>query len=432
MDVGRRTTSYEQRVAIGELARSGRTDPEIAQALKLSVSVVRKWRRRGQAGPSGLLSTLGRPARGALSSCTPAVRERLLSWRQEHAGWGALTLQAELLRQGVCGPAQRPGRSQIAAWLKASGLTRPYLPHRSLAQAAAPDGAAHAEWELDAYGARSLPGGGAVVVINIGDPFTRLLTESLACLQIRKAALADYQCALRRAFLRFGLPAGLSLDHDSVFYDPTSASPFPSRLHLWLLALGVAVRFIAVAKPTQHGFIERTHQRLAHQVLDDRHLTPATLQTALDDRSAFLNGVYPSRAGGGQPPLAVYPSASHTGRVYTPEREAALLDPQRVYAYLAPQQWERRVTAKGQFELGGQRYGLGAAWGQPIVHLRFDPLTREWICQTLDAQQTQRLPARGLTPADWAGELSLDRLPTYQLAFPWSPADRRAHLLRAP
>ena len=48
MDMGRRTTSHEQRVAIGELARAGKTDREIGQMLSLRRSVVRKWRRRGQ------------------------------------------------------------------------------------------------------------------------------------------------------------------------------------------------------------------------------------------------------------------------------------------------------------------------------------------------------------------------------------------------
>jgi hypothetical protein len=35
----------------------------------------------------------------------------------------------------------------------------------------------------------------------------------------------------------------LTLDHGTVFYDNTTPSPFPTTLHLWLLALGVQVRF---------------------------------------------------------------------------------------------------------------------------------------------------------------------------------------------
>ncbi|MEP7356541.1 MAG: hypothetical protein ABI847_04830, partial [Anaerolineales bacterium] len=106
-----------------------------------------------------------------------------------------------------------------------------------------------------------------------------------------------------------------------------------------------------------------------------------------------------------------------------------LLDSQRVFAYLAGGHWERRVTLAGQFELGGYRYGLGRGWSQPLVDLRFDPQTQEFVAQTLDARQTRRLPAQGLTAADWTGELLLDRLPSHQLAFPWTAAVRRTNLL---
>ncbi len=51
-----RPTSTEERVAIVELAHR----------MGLSLSTVRKWRRGG--GRAALVSTMGRPARGALST----------------------------------------------------------------------------------------------------------------------------------------------------------------------------------------------------------------------------------------------------------------------------------------------------------------------------------------------------------------------------
>lgn len=421
MNHGPQPTSFEQRVAIGELAQAGRTDAQTAQALGLSVSVVRKWRRRGQAGRAGLMSHMGRPARGPLSQAAPEMVAEIKRLRAAHPGWGPLTLHTELARPSLRLEGARPGRTQIAAFLKADGSTRPYVPRSPLLQPPPPAAAPHAEWEMDAQGPQRVTAAGRVVVINIGDPFSRLLTDSLGCLGRRKASTPDYQLALRRAFLRFGLPGSLSLDHDSVFADPTSASPYPTTLHLWLLALGVGVRFIDVGRPTQHGFIEREHQVMTHQVLADRTCAgPGALQPALDERSHFLNTNYPNRALGGQPPLQAYPAASHSGRVYSPEREADLLDGQRVYAYLAQHHWYRRVTARGQFELGSHRYGLGAAWGQQIVQLTLDPQTLELICRSADEQHTQRLPAQGLQPADWMGDLQLVQLPSYQIAFPWS------------
>ncbi len=431
MPHGNAITPLEQRVVIWELAQAGQRDGQIARQLGLSQGVVRKWRRRAQhQGRAGLSAHLGRPARGALSQWAPDLRATLSEMRRDHPGWGPLTLRSELARRPQP-PTRLPSRARIAAFLKAQGWTRPYEHHEALVPPVpAPAPAAHAEWQMDAQGVQAVAGVGRVAVINVGDPYTRLLTDSLGCAHTAMPTVADYQLALRRAFLRFGRPQGLSLDHDSCFYDSTSASPYPTRLHIWLLALGVAVRFIGVRRPTQHGFIENEHQIVTHQALAGQHFDPPdALQSALDQRRAFLNETYPNRALGGQAPLQADPTAGYSGHPYAPEQEATLLDPQRVYAYLAQHRWFRRVTDRGQFELGGYRYGLGAAWGQQTVQLTFDPQTLELVCQSEDGQQERRLPPKGLTPADWMGELQPDRLPTYQLAFPWSlPACRLALL----
>ncbi len=64
-----RTTSLQDRVMIMDLAASGLSDGVIAERLGWSLATVRKWRRRGQRqGRSGLVSGMGRPTHGALSS----------------------------------------------------------------------------------------------------------------------------------------------------------------------------------------------------------------------------------------------------------------------------------------------------------------------------------------------------------------------------
>jgi len=427
----RPVTSLEQRLVIWEMAQSGQTDPDIAQQLGLSASVVRKWRRRGRrSGRAGLGSRRGRPANGALSQWSSELRERLRQLRREHPGWGPLTLRTELAREPQP-PGPLPSRARIAAFLKAEGWVRRYEHRTVLAQpSAGPPSAAHAQWQMDAQGVQIVAGVGRVAVINVGDPYSRVLTDSLGCPQIAVPKTDDYRLALRRAFLRFGLPHSLSLDHDRCFFDGKTDSPYPTRLHLWLLALGVTVSFIRFHRPTQHGFIERAHQTMTQQALTGQTFAqPTELQAALDARRAFLNADFPSRASDGQAPLQADPAAAHSGRPYAPEREAELLDPQRVYAYLAQHRWFRRVSAGGQFALGDYHYGLGLPWAQQAIQLSFDPSTVEWVCQSEDGQKTQRLPARGLTPADWMGELQLDCLPNYQLAFPWSPAACRFSLL---
>ena len=90
---------------------------------------------------------------------------------------------------------------------------------------------------------------GLVSLINIGDVYSRMKIESLPCVGTSHPGGQDYQLILRRAFVKVGIPERISLDHDSVFYDNTCRSPFPTRLHLWLVALGVTVYFITKPLP---------------------------------------------------------------------------------------------------------------------------------------------------------------------------------------
>ena len=92
---------------------------------------------------------------------------------------------------------------------------------------------------MDAQGALLVDGIGSVSLINVIDVASRLKVESCPRVHTPKPAAADYYVTLRRAFLTYGLPLRLSLDHDTVFFDNTTPSPFPTRLHLWLVADGV-------------------------------------------------------------------------------------------------------------------------------------------------------------------------------------------------
>jgi len=433
MGQGNRATTLQQRLEISERAACGETDPQIAIAMQLSPATVRKWRRRAQRqGRSGLGSHMGRPKTGALGQVPLELREATRTLRQAHPGWGPQTLRLELAHDrrfaGLC----LPSRARLAAFLKVEKLTRRHERRSELVQPEPlPVTAPHDTWEMDAQGVRQIDDVGRVSVINIGDPYSHVRTESWACLHTMKPTTPDYQLALRRAMLRRGRPQRLSLDHDSVFHDTKSASPYPSRLHLWAIALGIEVVFIHEGRPTEHGFIERTHQILDGQALRGREFTdPSAIQLDLELRLDFLNTQYPSRALTGQPPLTAYPAAHHSGRPYRPEYEEDLLDLDRVYRYLAQNRWFRQVsTPGGQFTIGAYRYGLGKTWANQEIEITFDPQTQEFICRSEDGQATQRLPAKGLTKAELMGELNMTQFPNYQYAFPWSADACRCNLL---
>lgn len=428
-----RTTTLAERVEIGERWEAGQKDPEIAAAMGLPVSTVRKWRRKyKKEGRAGLASRMGRPSTGALGQFPLEIRDTIREMRQEHPGWGPITIRTELAGKPHFAGLKLPSRPRIAAFLKPEGLTRKYERHSELPQAQAVDPQrAHEEWEMDAQGVVKVSGLGSVSIINIVDLFSRVKVDSFPCLDTSHPSTQDYQLLLRRAFVNYGLPERLSLDHDSVFYDNTSASPFPSTIHMWLIVLGIGVRFIEDSPPAEHSVIERDHQTVARQVITGQTFTDGTaLQASLSDRLDFLNTRFPSRTLAGQAPLVAHPEARHSGRPYRLEWEEALLDMQRVYDYLAQARWFRRTSSAGQFSLGAQRYGLGKDFANRTLEITFDAQTQELICLSEDGQQETRLPIQGLTKSNLMGELSpLVSQPVYQLALPFSPSTWREMML---
>ena len=90
-------TSLAERIDIVESSAAGEVAWRISQRLGWRQPTIRKWRNRGRKlGRAGLVSHMGRPAKGALSSFPEEISTTLLRWRQEHPGWGPITLHKEL------------------------------------------------------------------------------------------------------------------------------------------------------------------------------------------------------------------------------------------------------------------------------------------------------------------------------------------------
>jgi transposase InsO family protein len=427
-------TTLQQRVAILEQATAGRTDPQIAASLGLAVVTVRKWRRIGQRqGRSGLASTMRRPASGALGTLPAALRETIWRMRQDHPGWGPATILTELHRDPVWIDTRLPSRARLAAFLREAKLTRRYQKQRPLPQPRPSDPAQpHDQWQLDAQGVTTVTGIGPVCLINIADVVSRLKIESGPIVTHIQPATDDYFLMLRRAFTSYGLPRSISFDHGSVFFDNTTASPFPTRLHLWLIALGIDLSFTRKRQPTDHALIERTHQTMTLQaLLGQTWADQAVLWSGLDQRREVLNRLLPTRALG-QPPLTAYPTAAHSGRSYRPEWEADLLDLTHVAAYLACGEWFRQTNGHGQWWLGSCWYNLGRQFARRELAITFDQQTWEWICCPAGTEQAIRFAVKGLTKEALMGDLAqLLALPAYQLALPFTrEAWRQLELVR--
>ncbi len=190
----------------------------------------------------------------------------------------------------------------------------------------------------------------------------------------------------------------LTLDHGTVFYDKTTPSPFPTRLHLWLLALGVQVRFTRKRCPTDHAIIERTHQTMTAQaLLGQTYASPTDLWAGLDERREALNQHVPSRALCHQAPLEAYSHAMHSGRMDRAEWEEDLLCLESVWAYLRQCRWFRRIGTNGFFCLGGYAYYLGKHVAKLSVAIHFDADPLAFLCQLEGSEEIVRVPTQGLT-----------------------------------
>lgn len=419
-----KTMTYTERLACANESVERPTDAILAQRLGWSKWTVRKWRRAYQKnGEDGLLSRMGRPQRGPLSTFPLEVQDELETMRRTHPGWGPVTLVEELAHDPRFLGMRLPGRAQVAAFLKAKDLVRPYQRRAGVPPVKAPPAKqVHEEWEMDAQGAQQVGSLGMVGVVNLLDVVSRLKVGSYPHLGTRGLDGWDYQLVLRMAFLEYGLPLRISLDHDSAFFDNTSASSYPSRLHLWLTGLDVQVIFIQKPPPLAHAKIERTHQTMSAQAITGQNWTAlTTLWQGLSRRREFLNSRYPSRALHYQAPLEAYPQAVHSGRPYRPEWEEQMLDLQRVYALLAQGRWFRETSCHGEFWLGLQRYNAGRKCAKSTLEITFDPVRQEFVSQKLGTDEVRHFAAKGLTKTDLMGELTpFARLPVYQLALPFS------------
>ncbi len=424
MSIKGQTTSLAERVEIGERWQAGENDPQIADALQRPLATVRKWRRRHQRqGRAGLTSRMGRPRTGALGQSASPLVEAIGKLRKAHPGWGPITILVEVKKDLRFVGKPLPSRSRIAAYLKQQGWVKPYERHQELPEPKAERvERPHQEWEVDAQGRLQVEGLGRVSIINIEDVRSHLLIDSLPCLHTSHANTKDFQLLLRRAFVQYGLPEQISLDHDSVFYDNQISSPFPTVLHLWLIALGIGVRFIHRPPPAEHALIERGHQTLTQQAVTGQTFqASAGLQTMLTSRIHFLNWDYPSRSLQGQPPMTAYPQAAQTTRPFRLEWEKDMLDLQRVYAYLAQGRWFRLTSPVGMFALGAQRYNARTRFARQTLEITFDPLTLQFVCLPQTSPEPFRLAAKGLTKEALIGELDpLLSFPGYQLALPFS------------
>ena len=366
--------------------------------------------------------------KGVLSSYPQDLRELIKQLRKAHAYFGAQSILVELEYRHGYKQENLPSLSSIAAYLKQEGLTSKYESHSELpVLPRATPTYEHEQWQIDGRGNEEIDNVGTIAFLNIKDIFSSVY---VACFPAKMKSsrghptMENYQTALRLGFLEFGLPRKIQVDHASVFYDNHSKSPFPTRFHLWLIALGVELVYSRVHRPTDQAKVERSHEILfnqtvrSHKTKDWKHL-----YRICQNRRKVLNEELPSSACDGKPPLKALPKAKHSGQIYTPQNEIILLDLKRIDMFLSKCTWFRKVASNKTVALARQVYYLKHAEPRTQLKITFCSSCRYFFFWNDKELLVDLKPIKGLDKAYLIGDLNkLFNTPNLQLPIPfdWS------------
>lgn len=433
-----RATTIQQRQEMVRLAQSGWRALAIGERMHVSVWTVRKWlRQNARDGLASMATRLGRPRCGPLGNTPALVRYLALRLKRQHLSWGAAYIVKKMKeRPSLQGQRLPKATSVWRYWRSFGDRLRPARPRPEPKPLGS--GVVHGVWQLDFKESVPVAGVGATTFTQARDlvgratVMHRVHPAQEPDQRIVKLNTAQVQADCRIAFTQWGLPDAIRTDRASLFRDRDDI-PFPARLILWWVGLGITPQLIRRGLPQDNGSVERSHRTLDERTLQGQtFVDSAHLQRQVDADWHELNFECPSRARGchGQPPGVAHPELGRPRRSYRPEWEMDLFDLGRVAAALAGLEWMRGVSKVGQVQLGGSIYGLGRRWAGQTVHIRFDPGASAFCFTQLRppgpaGQAVLELapisrPAQGLTAAELIGPIDLALAqPARQLSLPF-------------
>jgi transposase-like protein len=396
-------TSVADRNQIIDLKLAGHTLGEIAAQTGWSLSCVRQWWRAYRDGGRVALTprSPGPVSRGVMSHFPEEMRDAFQQIKLQHPGWGAAVARLQVAEQLDVDEASLPATSTIEKYWR---VCCPQQVRRYQKQPPPPVAAArptvsqpHERWQLDFKEWMAVPDCGRVDVLTIRDEATPVHIASVVY-AARTTNGRDIQQALRQGFTQWGLCDRLQTDRDKRLFNSQVRHPFPTVVLLWLAGLGIAHDIAPSA--AHNGCVERAHRTWYERVVRGRRFSDlAHLQAISDAEVARLNHMLPSRGRNcqGQPPLRAYPEATVPRRPFALAQERQLFSLQRVYDYLAPQRWWRRVNTAGQASLGGHIYGIGRRFAQQEVCFRLDGHSHHWLVHTAEGAAIKQLPPKNLS-----------------------------------
>ena len=429
------STAEKERIYAGML--KGQLVEETARAVGCSPACVLKWRRIGRKrGLEGLRAMRrGRGKKGMLSQFGERIGQRAKELKEGHPGWGPNRVLVALRAEPEFGGGRLPSRSRLAEYFKrvcpeqvAQRKARPQpKEHPCKAKAV------HEVWEVDNQEKIELLNGEIATICNVRDPFGAAMIASQAFSvktekHWRKLLWTEVRQVVRHAFGEWGTMPDSILTDNELCLAGTANDPFPGKLTLWLIGLGINHQFIRPHRPTDQPEIERNHRTLDGWALYPQALGDVeTLQASLDQERYLYNRFFPAQASDchRRPPCEAHPELLTPRRPYHPAAELALFDLQRVYDFLAAfPPFRRKVLANGQISLGRRLYHIGKKRMKDhhlqSVLAHFDPLTAEWVVSTDEPQPVEflRHPIKGIDVLSLTGLTPIPTPPPLLIQLP--------------
>lgn len=259
----------EQRYRAVLAVLAGATVTEVAAQLGVSRQTVSGWKARYQAsGLAGLADRSRRPA-SCPHQASAEVEAAVCELRREHPGWGPRRIAHVLERSGVVSPV--PSRMTVYRILVRHGLVEPGVRRRKRSDYKRwQRDRAMQLWQMDIVGGVVLvnPVTGelseAKIVTGVDDHSRYCVIASVVERATGRAVCSAFVGALRA----FGVPEEVLTDNGKQFTDRfgQGGEVLFDRI---CRENGIAHRLTQPASPTTTGKVERFHQTLRRELLDD-------------------------------------------------------------------------------------------------------------------------------------------------------------------
>jgi transposase InsO family protein len=418
----------EQRYRAVLEVQAGVPVTEVAERFGVSRQAVHRWIGwYREEGLDGLADRSSRP-HSSPGQTSPEVEALICELRRSHPRWGARRIEFELGRCGCPGPI--PSRVTVHRVLIRHGLVTPTTRRRRRQDYQRWQREVPMElWQMDIVGGVRLADGGEAKVVTGVDDHSRFCVIATV---VRRATGRAVCLAFAEALQRFGIPDEVLTDNGKQFTGRFN-KPRPGEVLFERICRenGIVARNTKPRSPTTTGKVERFHQSLQRELLDDVGVWPDidTVQAAVDAfrheyntnrphqslDMAFPADRFAPRTTNDQLPLRLPPTLAAAVSVPAPRPAAppeTLLAPvvsaNGVDAVNVAVEVDRAVPASGNLTVCGQQFWLGpdragttiTLWADStVVHIICNGIRLKTVPSRLTTGHLHQLLADGARPA---------------------------------